>query len=785
MLQSRLSLLLVCFILIVTNTFANTVPPKRFGITILVVDSLSKQPLEAASIRIVQLNKNTTTNADGVVNIDSVAKGWYTIQCAYIGYYNQQQLVEVNANKKIVFELCKLSTHLHEIEIKSHSDEINPYSLNTKAKLDAEFIERNRGNAAADLLKNISGVSLLSTGAAISKPVIRGLHSNRLVTINNGIRQEGQQWGADHGAEIDPFSSSKIEVIKGASSVEFGAEAIGGVVKFSEREFRHDKGIDGELMLNAFSNNGLAASSLFLQGSHGNKHKFSWRTQGTMRKAGDSRAPNYTLSNTGYDELSGNYALHYQFKNLHVEVSQSYYQTNIGILRAAHVGNSTDLLVAIASGKPTYIAPFTYDIQNPKQEVAHQTSAFKFSYDFNSGAKLQLQYSLQLNDRKEFDRAPRWATSQQTNPKPQYYLQLNSQIFDLKYEHHKFKNTKGVWGINWMKQDNVSEGVLPIIPNFSANTLGIYLIEKWQKKKWLIETGVRYDIRNQTRYVLINNVVDQEYKYYSSATISSGLAYWITEKLKVQGNFSSAWRAPSINELYSNGLHGGTATYETGNPNLLPERSYNTEVSAILLLNKWNIELNMYRNYIDNFIYKQPINTPIVTIRGAFPQFLFVQQNALLQGIDATVKNNINKNLSFNIIGSYLHATQVKTNLPLIYMPANRAAFELNYQQPKLFKLLNFYAQSRISYVAKQNRFEVGVDYVDPPSAYGLIDLNLGFEQHIKKQTIKWSFGVNNLLNTGYRDYLSRYRYFAMEPGRNFIIRLSIPFNILTTTHNY
>ncbi len=785
MLQGKLKLLLGCFILFVANTWANTVPPKRFGITVLVVDSLSKQPLESASIRIVQLNKNTTTNADGVINIDSVTKGWYTIQCAYIGYYSQQQLVEINTNKKVVFELCKLSTHLHEVEIKGHSDEINPYSLNTKVKLDAEFIERNRGNSAADLLKNISGVSLLSTGAAISKPVIRGLHSNRLVTVNNGIRQEGQQWGADHGTEIDPFSSSKIEVIKGASSVEFGAEAIGGVVKFSEREFRHDKGIDGELMLNAFSNNGLVASSLFLQGSHGNKHILSWRTQGTIRKAGDSRAPDYTLSNTGYDELSGNYALHYQYKNLHFEVSQSYYQTNIGILRAAHIGNSTDLLAAIASGKPTFIAPFSYDIENPKQEVTHQTNALKLFYDFNSGAKLQIQYSLQFNNRKEFDRAPRWATSQQTNPKPQYYLQLNTQIFDLKYEHQKWKNIKGIWGVSWMQQDNVSEGVLPIIPNFIANTTGLYLIEKWQKKKWLLETGFRYDMRNQTRYAIINNVVDQDNKYYSSTTISSGLAYWITEKLKVQGNFSSAWRAPSINELYSNGLHGGTATYETGNSNLLPERSYNTEMTALLLLNKWNIELNMYHNYIINFIYKQPVNTPIVTIRGAFPQFKFVQQNALLKGIDATVKRQLNKNISFNIIASYLHASQAKTGVPLIYMPANRAAFEVNYQKEKLFKLANFYAQSRLSYVAKQNRFEAGIDYVDPPPAYSLIDLNFGFEQHIKKQTLKWSFGINNLLNIGYRDYLSRYRYFAIEPGRNFIIRLSIPFNILTTTHNH
>lgn len=779
MYQNTIRILLLCFtLLIYSRTFAENVPPKLYILNIIVVDSLSKQPLEAASISIAELHKNTIANTNGSGVFDSLPKGFYTIQCAFLGYHPTQKKVWVDADLRITIELCPEHTHLHEVEIKGHTDELTRLNIQTREVLNAQWIERNRGNSLADLLKSMPGVTTLGSGVAIAKPVIRGLHSNRLVTVNNGIRQEGQQWGADHGTEIDPFSSAKIEVIKGASSVEFGAEAIGGVVRFSPRDFKDTKGMNGELIMNVASNNGLGSSALMLEGMHGNKHKLSWRATGSLRKAGDSRTPSYVLSNTGYEEMSGNYALHYQFKNFHAEYTQSYFGTTIGILRAAHVGNTSDLFQVIQSGKPLYVAPFTYEIQNPRQEVNHVVNAFKTYYVFNNGTKIQAQFSIQYNNRKEFDRPSRWASSQQSNPSPQYFLQLKTQLGEVKVEHPKWKNFKGAVGASWMKQDNVSEGLQPIIPNFIAKTSGIYAIEKWQKNRWVIELGVRYDFRNQTRYTLVNKEVNQENKQYGSATFSGATSYWINEKLKIQGSIASAWRAPSINELYSNGLHGGTATFEIGNSKLLPERNFCTELSATYTSNKWNIEWSLYRNYIQNFIYKMPLISPIVTIRGVFPQFLFTQNNALLQGSDFVANRFINKKFSLIVNASFLHAQEIDNNTPLIFMPANRLGLSLNYQNNKVWKLHDMFIQPRITYVARQNRYPMGIDYVDPPNAFTLIDVNFGFNQHIGKQTLRWSFSINNVLNSNYRDYLSRYRYFVHEPGRNLILRLTIPFNI-------
>jgi iron complex outermembrane receptor protein len=284
-------------------------------------------------------------------------------------------------------------------------------------------------------------------------------------------------------------------------------------------------------------------------------------------------------------------------------------------------------------------------------------------------------------------------------------------------------------------------------------------------------------------------VVQSQTNHYQNATFSSGVGYWFTDQLKVTAQAASAWRAPSINELYSNGLHGGTATYEIGNAQLKPERSLNTEVEINYTQSKWQIQVSAYHNYISNFIYKTPLLQPIITVRGAFPQFAFVQNNALLKGIDAQAKRVFNKNWNSAINLSYLHAQHTSTQTPLIFMPANRLRWSIGYEKERMGKLYDVFAEVQLTYVAKQNRFEKGEDFIDPPPAYILLDAHFGFETHVKKLHLNWSFSVYNVTNASYRDYLSRFRYFAYDPGINFIARLAIPIQFYQpknkTTHEH
>lgn len=775
MYKTRLLFCVLCCCFL--NAKSESIPPNRYVLWITVTDSVTNLPLEAASITLAELQLNAITNSVGVVMVDSLPKGWYTIQCSFIGYHTLQHKVWIEEDTRVQLLLCPESNHLHEVSITTHLDELRDFTVQTKTTITTQQIERVMGNTFADLLKQVPGVTVLSNGPAIAKPVIRGLHSNRIVTINNGIRQEGQQWGSDHGAEIDPFAPASIDVIKGAASVEYGAEAMGGVVRIHPKPYRQTVGMNAELKLLGATNNGMGATSMLVEGAHFKKHQISWRAQGSFRKAGDSRTPEYVMSNTGFEELSGSYGLHYGYKQFHAELAQSYYHNHMGILRAAHVGNQTDLVNAIKREQPAFVAPFTYNIQNPSQQVMHLISSVKMWYTFNKQTKLYVQLSRQSNDRAEYDRPSRLSQRLLYNNTPAYKLLLQTSIVETKLEHRIMRNVHGVVGVNWMNQGNVSEGLQPILPNYRAHTYGVFAIEKWQHGRWMAEAGLRYDWRDQTRYIYQNGIQSNRMQF-GNATAVVGSGYMVNEYLKINANISSAWRPPSINELYSYGLHGGTATFEIGNPNLVPERSVNAEIGFVLHHAKWKGSVTMFRNQFQNFIYRLPNPTPTLTVRGSFPMMNFVQDNALLQGIELNTTRELNKAFSVGVNASYLYAQNTSDNIPLVLMPANRAQLMVTYQRDRIWKLNGLYATMQYAFVAHQHRFPQGIDLMDPPPAYGLMDVNAGFNTQIGKQPLRFSLSIVNVLNTSYRDYLSNLRYFTLEPGVNFIARLTIPFTI-------
>lgn len=757
---------------------AETGPPKQFKLTIRVVDSLSTKPLESASITIAEIHYFAVTDGNGMFTFDSLSKGNYTIQCVYVGYHGQQKQLWIDHDQTLTLSLCPESHHLHEVEIVTHRDEGPDYSVQTHTTLNTELLERTRGLTLADQLKQVSGITLMSTGPAITKPVIRGLHSNRIVTVNNGVRQEGQQWGADHGTEIDPFSASSIEVIKGASSVTYGSDAMGGVVRLMPPPFRTTRGISGLAQVQGATNNGLMAASLLAEGAHFTKNTLSWRAQGTLRKAGDSRTPEYVMSNTGLEEQSGSFALHYVVRKVHFEFGQSYFHTQLGILHSAHIGNPTDLVNAIQSGKPAYVAPFTYAIATPRQDVMHRITSASIWYYLKGNWSVKLQYSRQFNHREEYDRAPRASQVELYESTPAYQMSLTTDMAEGFLQHSIGKYIKGKVGISYMNQANVSSGLQPIIPNFRAVTVGSYLMEKWQRKRWMAEVGLRFDWRQQTPFVYNPKGTQTDYRTYTGLTTVVGGGYALTESIKLQANLSSAWRPPSINELYSYGLHGGTATFEVGNPNLTKEYGVNSEVGIELNTPIWQGELSVFRNQFTGFVYNLPAPQPILTVRGAFPLLNRVQDDAVLQGVDASLNRYLGKHFTAGVNLSYLYAQNTSDDVPLILMPANRVRFTVGYTHTKWWKLHDVFVNTEFTYVAEQKRYPVGVDLIAPPPAYGLLDLNLGCEIHIGKQPLRISGSIYNALNTSYRDYLSRFRYYSLDPGINFVLRLAAPFNI-------
>ena len=747
-----------------------------YTISGIVSDSANSQALPYASLYIKELKRTTLTDENGNFQIGGIRKGSYTLQIAYLGYHPANFRIKVEKDIFVQIQLANEINHLHEFVVMSHHED-NTISSKTTIKLDN--IERNRGQNFVDLLKNVAGVNSLNSGPGIAKPVIRGMHSNRVVTLNNDIRLEDQQWGADHGPEVDPFSIGKVEVIKGASGLQYGAEAIGGVVKITSREYLKNKGFQGEWMANGFSNNRQLSSSIVLEGNHLKAQALKWRSQASYTKAGDAQTADYVMNNTGFNELNLSTALQYQFKKLNMEASQSYYQSEIGILKSSHIHNQTDLLRVINNGSPLVVTPYSYSIGRPKQEVNHQVYALKLSYQF---AKSKLSYALsqQINNRKEYDVLVSWNNNSVNQSEPAYDLTLTSWQNDLKFETQTQHNWSHSVGASWMYQGNYAVGKQFFIPNFIANTFGVYAISKYARRRRYAELGCRLDNRDQTRYINQNNQVLSNDLSYQNISFAAGILYQLTSAWKLNSNISSAWRPPSINELYADGLHAALATYERGNPNLKAERSYNVEIGIKHQNEMCQAEFNLFRNYMDNYIYRLPTKTIVTNFRGSFPLFEWSQTNAVIYGSELLFNYQINKNFSANLNASFLYADDIRHARPLIFIPANRSKLSLSYEKDAIGKFQKLFITASYTFVSQQNRYPDSLDWTAPPAAYALFDINAGFQFIFKKQPIKISMGIQNLFDSAYRDYLSRYRYFSLDPGRNIILRVIVPFSILS-----
>jgi iron complex outermembrane receptor protein len=740
-----------------------------------VTDSIRNTPLSGVRVSLNPTGNMAMSNALGIAQFDNLKTGWYIILVKYIGYHPISDSIYISKDTIYKIELCPEAIHLDDFVLETARKQQDIYQPHGTIEIASKELNRLQGQTLGDMIKNKPGVMVISTGPSISKPVIRGLSGSRVLTINGGVRQEGQQWGADHGSEIDPLSAGGISIIKGANTVMYGCDALGGVVLINPRKFKTIKGVGGELAINGFSNNKQVATSLLLEG-RSNAH-LAWRVQGSWRRAGDARAPNYVLSNTGFSQQAGNAAMQYQAKKYIIEANYSFFNAQIGILRASHLGNISDLKRAIKSDTPLIILPYTFHIGKPYQLVQHHIGSVRLNRPISAHTNLQLSYSWQLNYRREFDLDKPYNPGLRALNIPTYELYLYTHQAEAKLEHVLYKKVKGIGGIAFIKQYNYAGGASYLIPNYTAQTAGAFLVEKWKNKRWSAEGGARYDVRSFEVSGVNNLIHFKDAKKYQRATALIAAAYQLSGNWLAQAAIASAWRPPSISELYSNGLHGGTANYEIGNNTLKAESNLNVELYIKHQSAKFNMECSFYRNQFKNFIYLQPDTQPTLTIRGAFPTLRYRQDEVLMHGIDFFFSWKVIKPLQINSTVSYLYAQNLTMRQPLFLMPSNRIAGGLTYLFKDTKGFQNIYFEAKVNYVAKQQRFQEGVDYANPPQAYTLVDINVGADMKCKGQKIGIYLSATNLMNTSYRDYLSRYRYYANEQGRNITVRFLWPFN--------
>ena len=745
----------------------------------LIVEDKAGQPLPSAVVHFV--GKHFVSDAKGRVNIPNLAKGKYPIKVNYLGFLDYEAIVAIPAVNPYKVVMQEEVNQLAGTTLIGHVAK----PVTASVAIDKPKLQQKSGEELAKVLTTVAGVSMIQTGATIAKPVIHGLHSNRILILNNEVRQEGQQWGADHAPEIDPAVADKITVIKGADAVRYGSDALGGVVVIAPNQLPYGDGLHGQLSPSFASNGQKSATTLKLESGLPGLLHWAWRVQGTLKRSGDVHTADYMLNNTAAAEANFSAAIGMRQEAGSAELFYSRYENESGVFYGSHIGNLDDLLARFEIGRPLTTYPFSYSIEAPKQKVIHHLLKAKAYYFLPFGGKLTAQYAFQKDIRQEFSvrRLDRTRI-------PALNMWLTTHLAEVFWENIDTQHWKTLVGGSFSLQDNYNQpgtGVVPVIPNFASVGYGAFAIEKYHKDNWNAEAGLRYDYKylSADGYDMYSQRYGGEHDFHN-ITYSLGGAWQATPHTALSSNIGVAWRAPQVNELYSSGLHHGAGTYNLGEASLSPETGAKWITSLSYTHPERGIYLtaDAYVQLIKNYIYDYPTGETRTLFSGVYPIFQYTQADALFRGVDIDASLRLaqwgafTQRLSYGLRGSVVFANELKTDRYFPFIPAPRLSQSLEWKaQPKgLFQTLE--ASIGYTFVAKQTRFEPSQELVaTTPDAYHLFEAAVGGTIAIaEQQTLSVRLSCENLFNQLYKEYTNRFRYYAHDLGRNVYLRLNYNF---------
>ncbi len=739
-----------------------------------ILDKGTGIPLAFSNIMLEDQDRGVVSDSSGFFQFKNLCPDEYHILVSHIGCEPQTTFITIGQDTSVSVLLNHHVEFLDEVVVHGEKDENSAQISSTLSK---EEIEQNSHKNLSDVLEQIAGVSVLKNGAGISKPVIHGLYGNRVAILNNGIEQSGQQWGNDHAPEIDPFFASHLSVVKGAGALAYGSNSLGSVVLVESDKISKDPHLHG-LVNYTFNSNGLG-NTLNTQFER-NTPWAAWRLSSTLKLQGDSKTPDYFLTNTGKRE--GNLALQVEKKmndKWFTDVYLSTFNTEIGVLRGSHIGNLTDLETALERAEPFFTEDnFSYKINAPRQRVGHHLLKVESRYFLKEHQLLKFKYGGQLNDRKEFDVRRGGRTSRAA-----LNLRQFAHSAELNYQHH-FKNNfllKSGLQYRFIYNDNQpGTGVLPLIPNYESHTTSAFLIGQKEQGKAFFELGGRFD-QKLINVTAVSQSLPRVFEHFdhqfSNYSVSGGAKYDLTESLEATFNLGYMLRAPEVNELYSAGLHQGVSGIEEGTRTLNAEKSLKGILSLDWFFQKklFFQALAYYQN-IEDYIYLQPQDKFRLTIRGAFPVFKYEQTNAQILGSDFLLTYEPTPSTKWLFKYSYIKGRDLSNDLGLINIPANNLFSSINFslEDKKHFKKNTFSINGK--YVFQQTEVIPEQDFSGTPDAYFLLGLKANTILPFGHSKLHVGLSVENLLNTTYRDYLNRLRYFADEPGINVVFNLKYSF---------
>ena len=768
----------------------------QYKLTGIVTDSETKQPLNNALVTLTDLKQNTTTNQYGAFIFPNIKAGRYFVEVSGNNYNSLTISVEVKKDSIINFELQKSAKEISEVVVTavSRASELKKIPIVIKT-LDKNQINQNASSNVIDGLKNVPGINQITTGAAISKPVIRGLGYNRVITLVDGIRQEGQQWGDEHGVEIDDFSVGKVEIVKGPGSLMYGSDGIAGVLNFISQKAPSEGKIENQLTTNYQSNNHLIANSF---SNRGNKNGFVWDARLTHKMAGNyENEYDGKVYNSGFKEMDGNLMLGVNKNWGHSYFNFSTYNTTLGIVEGERDANGRFTFVnALGDVVTATDSDYSgYKIGFPHQKVNHLRFTSNNYFLLKNGT-INADFAFQNNKRREFGDA--------SHPEDtELFFDLNTFNYSVRYNLKESNNWETSFGIGGMGQSNTNKGLEALIPDYHFFDIGAFVFtQKRFNTNLTFAGGLRFDNRNvDAQKMMEGNAVKFSpfNKNYGGVSGSLGLSYQLNPKSTLKLNFSRGFRAPNMAELASNGVHEGTFRYEIGDANLKSEISHQIDVAYFLNSDHVTFELTPFVNYISNYIFTEKLqdangNDVIIDPNHPVPAFQFTQGNAKLLGGEIFLDIHPHPFDWLHLENSFSYVTATQNNRPadqkyLPYIPAPKYRGEIKTQFKSLNKnVSDFYAKFSVDYYFAQNQIFSAYDTETATPVYTLLSAGLGADIKAfgKKDFFSLFISGDNLANVAYQNHLNRLKYApenlltgrrgVFNMGRNFSVKLVMNF---------
>ncbi len=640
-------------------------------------------------------------------------------------------------------------------------------------KIDESLIDRSMGKSLASILEHVSGVSSIQTGTTVAKPVINGMYGNRILIVNNGARQTGQQWGVDHAPEIDQNSSGSIEVIKGAESVRYGSEALGGIIVMNQKALPYGQTALSGHLRTLYGNNGKRYSVVAqAEGTMHFSKNLAWRLQGTYANSGDQSTAKYVLNNTGYREHDFSASLGYKLNALKLEGYYSMYNLKLGVLNSAQLGSEDLLKERIALGQPAEVYPYSRHINYPFQQIVHHTAIGKVYFDAGKYGNFFWQTAFQADDRQE-NRIRRMNLSY--IPAVSMYLTSFQNQLKWNLAYNKWNTEAGASYLHIRNRNQTGTGVVPLIPNYTEYDLGIYAIQKYRNGNWTAEAGIRFD-NQETRasgYDYTGKLYGGHH-VFSNFSYNLGTSYRFNEQLKLTSNLGLAWRAPHVHELYSNGNELGSGMFVMGDSTMHSEQSTKWVTSLSYRSAFAEVRVDAYLQWINGYIYDEPLKGRYVTvISGSYPLFQYKQTDAFFRGIDFDVRLRPIQHVEYHLLSGLIWANEKQTGNYLPYIPSARFDHDITWEDIRVGKG-NAWLQLKHRLVLKQTRFNPANDLIDfTPPTYNLFGLEAGIDWPLgERNKLRMLLAADNLFNNEYKEYTNRSRYYAHDMGRD--IRFSI-----------